>query len=152
MALWTVDPDGKNSRTRLLGAFAFDWYRDSRHVVYTRLVAGGSGARETILTDLESHEETVLHKGPTVELTAARDGSAIAYCYAINHVGQELYVLRLAAGAAGKLARPIGEPERITNGQGNWHVHGPSWSADTKSVVYTRDADQGDIYVIENYR
>lgn len=148
-----MDPDGKNARTRLRGALAFDWYRDSRHVVYTRLAADGSGTREMLLAGLESREETLLHRGPTVEMAAARDGSAIAYCYAVNHVGQELYVLHLTpASSADGLPRPLGEPEQITHGQGNWHVQGPSWSADGKTVVYTRDADQGDIYVIENYR
>ncbi len=136
LALWTVDPNGSNARARLRGALAFDWYRDSRHVVYTRLAADGSGTREMLLADLESRKETLLRRGPAVEMVAARDGSAIAYCYAINHVGQELYVLRLTpASSVDDLPRPVGEPEQITHGQGNWHVHGPSWSADGKTLV-----------------
>jgi Tol biopolymer transport system component len=28
----------------------------------------------------------------------------------------------------------------------------PRWSPDGKTIVYTRDNDQGDVYTIENYR
>ena len=34
LAFWTVEPDGKNARPRVFGALQFDWYRDSRRVVY----------------------------------------------------------------------------------------------------------------------
>ncbi len=37
-------------------------------------------------------------------------------------------------------------------GKGIWHVHNGGWSPDGKSLVYTRDTDQSDIYVIEGYR
>jgi hypothetical protein len=47
---------------------------------------------------------------------------------------------------------PNGKPEQVTNGRSLWHVHKGAWSPDGKTIVYTRDADQGDVYTIENYR
>ena len=50
------------------------------------------------------------------------------------------------------LPRPTGEPKRLTDGKGLWHAHHGSWSGDGKTVFYSRDTLQGDIYLIENYR
>ena len=51
-----------------------------------------------------------------------------------------------------QLPRPLGEPQQLTRGESTWHVHNGGWSPDGKAIVYTRDLDSGDIYVIENYR
>lgn len=47
------------------------------------------------------------------------------------------------------LPRPLGEPEQVTDGKGTWHVHNGGWFPDGQSVVYTRDTDQANIYVLE---
>jgi hypothetical protein len=47
------------------------------------------------------------------------------------------------------LPRVSGEPEYLTRSAGTWHVHNGGWSADSKSLVYTRDMDYGDIYLLE---
>ena len=50
------------------------------------------------------------------------------------------------------LATAVGKSEQLTEGKGNWHMHNGGWSPDSKAIVYSRDLDSGDIYVIENYR
>ncbi len=66
------------------------------------------------------------------------------------------FLLRLGlpdkADTASGLPRPVGSPEQITFGNGIWHVHGGAWTPDSTTIVYTRDFDQGDINVIDNYR
>ena len=44
-----------------------------------------------------------------------------------------------------------GNPRQITAGGGDWHVHKGTWFPDGKTIVYTRDSDQGNIYTIESY-
>ena len=63
----------------------------------------------------------------------------------------DLYVLRLTpTSKPDQLPRPEGEPQRITFGKGEWHAHAGGWSPDGRSVVYSRDRDFGDIYIIES--
>jgi Tol biopolymer transport system component len=45
----------------------------------------------------------------------------------------------------------VGEPRRVTDAQGRWHVHMGGWSPDGKEIVYSHCAPQGDLLVIENY-
>jgi Tol biopolymer transport system component len=151
--LWVVDPQGENVRSPLAGVIGFDWYRTSRHVVYTRTAPDGSGTLEIRVADLETGKEAILLRGPNAELVVAPDGRGVAYVHAASHQNMHLYLLRLAPPASpGQLPRPLGEPQQLTRGEGVWHVHNGGWSPDSKAVVYSRDLDRGDIYVIENYR
>ena len=43
----------------------------------------------------------------------------------------------------------MGEPVQITHGKGEWHVHNGDWSPDGRQVVYTRDTDSGNLYLLE---
>lgn len=152
-ALWVVDRNGQNARPVLYGALRFDWYRDGQHVIYSRAAPDGSGIREIGVADLKTGQTTALYRGPSSELIAARDGSAVAFMGGMSHFSQQLYVLRLSLPAApGALPRPFGEPQQITQGQGKFHVHNGGWSPDGKGIVYTRVIDEGDLYVIENYK
>jgi Tol biopolymer transport system component len=152
-ALWVVDPQGRNERSVLSGVIGFDWYRDSRHVVYTRKAGDGSGVVEMRAADLETGKEALLLRGPSAELVVAPDGRGVAYVHAASHLNMQLHLLRLAPPASpDQLPRPLGEPQQLTSGESAWHVHNGGWSPDSKAVVYTRDLDSGDIYVIENYR
>ncbi|MFQ5628500.1 MAG: hypothetical protein ACE5I1_07050, partial [bacterium] len=147
-ALWTVDSDGQNAQARLLGAHSFDWWQDSRHVIYNR-----TSAQELRIVDLETGEEAVLHKGPLTEIFVTADGRSVAFCQAVSHFSQDIYRLRLALPESSDgLPRPVGEPEKLTHGDGTWHVHNGAWSPDGKRIIYTRDKDEGDLYVIENYK
>jgi len=151
--LWLVQPDGGDPRPALSGVLRFDWYRDSRHVVQTRTAADGSGTLEMHVTDLETGEDELLLTGPNAEPVVAPDGRAILYCQAISHFGMQFFVLRLALPAEPDgLPRPLGPPEQLTRATDPSHVHTGGWSPDGKTIVYTRDTDQGDLYVIENFR
>jgi len=150
-ALWVINRDGQNARPVLYGALRFDWYRDGQHVIYSRIAP--DGAREIDVADLNTGQTALLYRGPSSELIAARDGSAVAFMGGMSHFSQQLYVLRLSLPAAsGALPRPIGEPHRITQGQGKFHLHNGGWSPDGKGIAYTRVVEEGDLYVIENYR
>jgi Tol biopolymer transport system component/DNA-binding winged helix-turn-helix (wHTH) protein len=149
--LWVVDPDGTHGSSRLFGVLYFDWYRDSRHVVYSRAREQGEGS-EIVAVDLESGKEAVLHEGRSTQIAMARDGGALAFRRDIGPMNQDLYVLRLEPPKApGGLPQPHGTPERLTNGQGRWQVHNGGWSPDGKKLLYIRATFVGDIYLIENY-
>ena len=105
------------------------------------------------VADLESGLEALLLRGPTAELVVARDGRAVAFLHAASHLNMQLQVLRLAPPASpGNLPHAVGKPQQITHGEDAFHVHNGGWSPDGKAVVYTRDNDSGDVYVIENYQ
>ncbi len=153
-ALWLTDRDGKAVPSRISGSLiSFDWYKDSRHVIYARMATDGSDQHEMLVADLDTAEEAILHRGPHTELAVAPDGSAVSFSHSLSHFNQRLYLLRLAPPAAeGELPRSLGQARELTDGKGIWHVHNGGWSPDGKSLVYTRDTDQSDIYVIEGYR
>ena len=152
-ALWVISRNGQNAQPVLVGVLRFDWYRDGHHVIYSRVANDGSGTREIGVADLETGQTALLYQGPSSELTAARDGSAIAFMGGMSHFGEQLYVLRLFLPAApGALPRATGEPQQVTQGRGKFHVHNGGWSPDGKGIAYTRVVDQGDIHMIENYR
>jgi Tol biopolymer transport system component len=153
IALWTVNPDGSDAQPRLSGVRRFSWYRDGRHVIYSPVAVRESGMPEMRVADLETGKEATLHTGPHVEIAVAGDGRAITYGHSFSHWNQNLFMLPLAPPATpGELPRAAGEPQQLTRGGGMWHVHNGGWSPDGEALIYTRDTDSGDIYVIENYR
>ncbi len=48
-----------------------------------------------------------------------------------------------------RLATAVGKPKQLTEGKGNWHVHNGGWSPDGTRIVYTKDLDTANIYVLE---
>ena len=143
-ALWTIRPDGEEAREVLGSVSGFDWYRDSRHAIYTRPVRSES---EIVAVDLETGQEQVLFLGPLTEIEVAPDGSAVAFSLGRGHQGMGLALLRLEpASAPGGLPSAQGEPEFLVPAQDTWHVHNGGWSADSKKLVYIQDQDYGDIY------
>ena len=149
--LWLMKADGTNARpTKVSGVLRFDWYLDSRRAIYTR--NGTDGRIEMIATSLDTGEEGLLLKANATELSVAPDGSSVAYNSADGHFSMNRYVLSLVRPINAKeLPRSTGAPRQVTFGQGRWHVHGGAWSADGRSIVYTRDFDRGNLSVIDNY-
>jgi Tol biopolymer transport system component/DNA-binding winged helix-turn-helix (wHTH) protein len=148
-AVWLASLDGKAEPiASTVGAVNFGWYLDVDHVILTRIAK--DGVFELVAMNLVTGQQRVLHRGPHYELAAAPDGRAVSFSHNVSHVNQNLYVLRLTPpDPADGLPRPLGEPEQITDGKGIWHVHNGGWFPDGKSVVYTRDTDQADIFLVE---
>ena len=148
-ALWLVSLDGRAEPiASTVGAINFGWYLDGDHVILIRVAE--DGVREMIAMNLVTGRQRILHRGPHYELAVALNGSAVSFSHNVSHINQNLYVLPLAPpGPEDGLPRPLGEPEQLTDGKGIWHVHNGGWFPDGESVVYTRDADQANIFLVE---
>lgn len=154
LTLWLIEPDGSNARaTDITGVLRYDWYVDSRHVIYTRNKADGSGQIEMIAADLVSGEEVQLLDANATELDVTQSGNAVAYNSADSHFSMNRWILLLErpAGTNG-LPVAVGQPEQITFGQGIWHVHGGAWSPNGEEFVFTKDFDSGNLFVIDGYK
>lgn len=152
--LWLINPDGRNARqSNVSGVLRFDWYADSRQLVYTRKTRDGSGRIEMVVTDLQTGEEVLLFEVNATELSVAPNREAVAYNSADGHFSMNRYLLPLTPPtSSSELPHPSGLPEQITFGEGVWHVHGGAWTPDSQRIVYTQDFDSGNLYVIDNYR
>jgi Tol biopolymer transport system component len=149
-SLWTIGPDGNGAMQVIQDVESFDWYRDSRHGIYTR--RNGSHS-EMIAIHLETGEEQSLYVGPFMEMDVAPDGSAVAFCFGPGHMSMGLALLKLEPPVDPEgLPRAAGEPEYVVRTEGTWHVHNGGWSPDSKSLVYTRDQDYGDIHKLVERR
>jgi len=146
-SLWMIDRlGGTNAKPVRPGVERFDWYLDRNRIVYTTLTGDGLELRAA---NLETGEEQLLYAGPHTEMILAPDGSAIALVRSASHFDQGLFLLKLEVPTTEDgLPKPLGELERITNGQGRWHVHNGGWSHDGTRIVYTQDTDDGDIYLL----
>jgi serine/threonine protein kinase len=146
-SLWTIDrQDGANRKLLRSGVLRFDWYLDRHRIVYTTLA---EGELELRTANLETGEDSLLYAGPHTEMILSHDGSAVALVQSASHFDQALFLLKLEVPTtADGLPKPLGELERITDGQGQWHVHNGSWSHDGTRIVYTQDTDDGDIYLL----
>ncbi len=153
-AVWLVDPDGSNRRpSAVRAAFSFDWYKDGQRVIYTRRAPDGSGLVELRAAHLGTGEDILLRAGAISEVSVSPEGSALTYISSVSHFTMELQLQRLAPTTAShELPSTVGDPQQITFGNGEWHVHGGGWAWDGSGLVYSRDADRGDIYVIEPNR
>jgi len=143
VGLWLVDPAGEDPRVVLPGVADFGWYRDSRYVIYTP----EGKPTEIRGCDLETGNETLLADEPHLELATSPDGSAFSFCGAESHFNMHLQVVHL--GPSGEGLPVVAGAETVAEGHGLWHVHNGGWSPDGTQVVYTRDTDTGDVYVLE---
>ena len=153
-AIWLVGPDGANPHpSTVRREFSFGWYQDGRRVVYTRRATDGSGVIELRAANLATGEDRLLLDGAISEVEVSADGSMLSFVESVSHFTMELQVLRLAPPAEQNgLPRVIEEPQQVTFGGGVWHVHNGGWAPDGSALVYSRDRDYGDIYVIEPAR
>jgi serine/threonine-protein kinase len=149
-AIWVVEPDGENPRpTPITGARSFGWYLDSDRVVYTRRADNESGLVELRAAHLATGEDVLLRSGPLAEMAVSRDGRAVSFVQSPSHFTMNLFVLRLTPpDPSNGLPRGLGEPRQVTFGT-DWHVHNGGWAPDATGVVYSRDRDFADIYVLE---
>jgi Tol biopolymer transport system component len=154
LTLTVVDPnEGEVRPTNLSGLRSFDWYLDSHRVIFTRQASDGDGTVELIAANLDTFDEVVLLRGPITEIDVAPDGRAVSFVDAPSHFDMNLFELPLGGpDGPGGLPSAAGPPRRLTDGNGIWHVHAGGWAPDGGAVVFTRDEDRADVFVIDNYR
>ena len=117
--------------------------------MYTATLADGSGRVELRAADLESGEEVLLFAGSVAEPAVTSDGRVVSFVHTASHYNMNTFLLQLEPRAAPDgLPRPVGAPRALIDGQGVWHVHNFAWTPDGHSFVYTRDEDDGDIFVL----
>jgi dipeptidyl aminopeptidase/acylaminoacyl peptidase len=146
--MYAIDPDGGEPRLLCEGVDQFRWYLDSNRIVYRP--SDPDRTQELRVRDLETGEDELLTSATYVELEVARDGSILSFVSSMSHFNMNLHVLRLNPPTSpGGLPTPAGEVEVATHGEGEWHVHNGGFSTDGSRVVYTRDTDSGDIYLLE---
>jgi Tol biopolymer transport system component len=148
-ALWVANRDGSNARKVLDRVMYFDWYGD-RHIIFVNR-EGENDQTQIRTIDLITGAVTPLLPDPAIELAVSLDSTKLLYTHSESHFNMNLWVQRLRPGPNG-VPMLDGKSSPITNGRGDWHVHKGEWSPDGKTIVYTRDSDQGDIFTIEDYR
>ena len=150
--LWVVDLESGAVERHLAQALYFDWYLDSNRVIYTRR-ADDTRLPEVRAANLSTGAEVLLLRETAIELDASAAGDRIVYANALSHFEMNLAELALQVPESRDgLPSASGEPRQLTDGRGRWHVHGAGLSKAVDAVVYTRDADRGDIFVVEGYR
>jgi Tol biopolymer transport system component/predicted Ser/Thr protein kinase len=151
-ALYELDLETGSVTLKIYNIAMFDWYLDRERVIYTPIPDNGEGRMEMRVANLRTGKEKLLLEGPHTMASVTRDGLAVAFCRAATHNALQLYYLKLrppAPDSADGLPTPEGQPVQLTDGYGDYHVHNGGWSPDGREIVYTRDLDAGDIYVIE---
>ncbi|MGD8869528.1 MAG: protein kinase, partial [Gemmatimonadales bacterium] len=129
-ALFLTDPQGTSVRKVIDRVDDFQWYRDAKHVIYKADVGGGKA--EMRVANLETGDSRLLYDEPFREIAVAPNGSAVSFLSAQSHYNMNLHVLRLSAPGADGFPALVGLPEKITHGDGEWHVHNGGWSPDSK--------------------
>ncbi len=146
-ALFAIPSQGGEVRKLLDDVSSYNWYGDSRRIIYTPIT--DEAAQELRAVDLDSGEEELLLETSHAEVELAFDGSALSYVSSLSHYNMNLHILRLERPGANRLPRAAGPVEMITHGEGRWHVHNGGWSPDGRRVIFTRDTDAGDVYVLD---
>jgi Tol biopolymer transport system component len=137
----------------LRGVLGFEWYRDSRRIVYTRESPDEPGARELCAANLASGEEAILQRGNHLEIATARDGTGVTYVSGASRFDPSLWLLRLDPGSqTARLPKPVGKPAKIVSVSSGGYPRNGGWSPDGKAIVYTRERHDADVYLIENYK
>jgi Tol biopolymer transport system component/tRNA A-37 threonylcarbamoyl transferase component Bud32 len=143
-ALWLVDREGGEARRLRGDVLRFDWFRDRHRIVYSTQAEDGMELRAA---DLRNGKDVLLHAGPHTEMILRTDGTAVAMVKSASHFDQHLFLLPLRLDEDG-LPRAAGEPERLTDGEGRWHVHNGGFSSGGERIVFTRDEDDADIFLL----
>ncbi len=153
-SLWIADPDSNSARSVISQVNTFAWYQNSNMIICNRNATEKAYTTELVIINIETGEGKILKQDlPLAEIFVSSDGQWLGYTTAVGHFSFNIFRLKLDPPNSSKdFPTIIGDPEQITLGAGKWHVHHGSFSPDNKSILYSRDTDQGDIYLIANYK
>ena len=88
--------------------------------------------------------------GLQIVVRHTRDGCDIR-CVCWIQAG-EFRIVERHVRAENGMPRAVSTPRQLTNGRAEWHAHKGQWTPDGRTIIYTRDADQGNLYTVENYK
>ena len=153
-SVWIIDLESNSTRPHIFNVSSFSWYQNSNMIICNRVAADQTNTTNLVAVNLETGKEKILSQGlHLTELFVSKDGQWLGYTSAIGHFSYNIFRLRLdPPSILGGFPLVVGEPDQLTDGAGKWHVHSGSFSPDGKSILYSRDADQMDIFIIKNYR
>lgn len=153
-SVWIIDPNSQSARPQIFNVNSFSWYQNSSMIICNRIATDQSNTIDLIAVNIETGKDKILMQGlPLTELFVSTDGQWLGYTSAVGHFSYNIFRLKLEPPSnLGGFPLVVGEPDQLTDGAGKWHVHNGSFSPDGKSILYSRDVDQMDIFIIENYR
>jgi Tol biopolymer transport system component/class 3 adenylate cyclase len=147
-SIWIVDRNGENQRIDIEGVHSFDWYPGSNNIVYNRIAKSKSELR---IRDIATGADTLLYNGPLTEIFVNTAGSEIGFIQGTSHQSQNIYALPLSNLLQEKpFPLVIGEPKRLTDSDGIWHAHYGTWAPKGDEIIYIRDEDFINIFLVEN--
>jgi len=146
-----VQADGKNPiSTEIHGIISFDWYKDNDHIVYSKKETNESVASPMYIRSISSGKEILLVDNTVTEICVSPSNKLISYCASLSHFGQTLNILPIDYDVIfEKLVWPLEEPTVYLNGKGKWHPHNGGWTQDSKQIIYSKDTDEGDLYILK---
>jgi Tol biopolymer transport system component len=153
-SLWVANPDSNRARPVISQVTTFAWYQNSNMIICNRYATEKANTTDLVIINIETGEEKILKQNlPLTEIFTSSDGQWLGYTSAVGHFSFNIFRLKLDSPHNTKgFPTVTGDPEQITHGSGKWHVHHGSFSPDNKSILYSRDTDQMDIYLIANYK
>ena len=85
------------------------------------------------------------------EIFVNTGGSGIGFIQGASHQTQNIYALPLSIPSQEtNFPVVIGEPKRLTDSDGIWHAHNGTWAPEGDKIIYIRDEDFINIFLVEN--
>ncbi len=144
-SVWAVNSDGTNQEMVIGPIHSFDWYLDSKTIVYNKVKSSEQEIPGLRIRNVATGEDSLLYSGRLTEIFVSPSGNSIGFAFDVSHYNQSLYILSKQDN--GTFAS---EPYRLTNGEGLWHAHMATWCPDGKSIVYMKDTDRSNIFELTN--
>lgn len=153
-SMWVVDLNTQQAEPLIHGVYTFVWYQTDDIIICNRKNSAQIHATDLVAVNIKTGKETILRKNmPVTEMFASRDGRWLGFTSAIGHMSYNLYRIKLNPPRNTEYGLPTlnGEPEQLTFAA-PWHTHNGCFSPDGKSIIYTLEADEMDVYLVEGYQ
>jgi len=141
----TINSDGTNQEIVIGPIHSFDWYIDSKTIVYNKIKSSEEEVPGLRIRNLITGEDSLIYSGRLTEIFVSPTGNSIGFSYDVSHYNQSLYILSKQDNETF-----TSEPYRLTNGEGHWHAHNATWCPDGKSIVFVKDTDRANIFELFN--
>jgi Tol biopolymer transport system component/class 3 adenylate cyclase len=151
--LWLINVETREARELVGNINTFAWYLDKQIIIFNRTSSEDPALTELVAMNIRTGEEKTISQGLRLtELFFSRDGQWMGYTSAMGHFSFNLHRIKLQPpNNPDGFPSLSGEPEQLTFGAGEWHVHQGCFSPDGKSILFSTDKDELNVFVIEDY-